>query len=85
MNRISGKTFSGVEVNVDDTEFINCEFSNCALVYRGGMYRFDPACRFSHVSFQFRDSALRTFEFMRGFGMVGDKRPIYGDDSKKPT
>ena len=41
MNRISGKTFSGVEVQVDDTEFVDCEFSNCGLVYRGGMYRFD--------------------------------------------
>jgi hypothetical protein len=41
-------------------------------------------CRFSHLSFQFRDAAIRTFEFMRGFGMVGDKRPIYGDDSKSP-
>jgi len=53
MKTISGQRFSGVQVDVDDTEFINCEFIDCGLMYGGGVYRFNNQCKFTHTSFAF--------------------------------
>lgn len=72
MKTIKGETFTKVEVHVDDTEFIDCIFSDCILAYQGAPYRIDASCKFSQVSFTFGGPALRTAQFMLNFKMVSD-------------
>jgi hypothetical protein len=84
MKTVSGQEFVGIEVQIDNTEFIDCKFTDCAIVYRGAPYHF-RGCEFAGVSFKLRDAALWTAKFMQGFGMLGDKRLIHGNDSNSPS
>lgn len=39
-------TYQGVDVEVDDTDFVRCQFIDCNLIYKGGNFYFD-GCEFS--------------------------------------
>jgi len=83
MKILDGQHLTG-HVEVDDTEFINCEFSDATLVYSGGEYRFDNKCKFNHVSFILKGAALRTAEFIYGF-KLDSKRLIKGNEGQRPV
>lgn len=53
------------EVEIDGKTFVNCEFKNARLVYRGGTPPNFNNCRFTQSNFAFFDSAANTLNFLR--------------------
>ena len=53
------------EVEIDGATFVNCEFKNARLIYRGGTPPNFNNCRFTQSNFAFFDSAANTLDFLR--------------------
>jgi len=68
MADVRGRTFSsGEQVQVDDTNFIECTFDSAQLRYGGGPLPTFEACNFLGTSWYFHDSALRTVQLLQVF------------------
>jgi hypothetical protein len=52
-------------VVLDDSEFLNCEFDNCKMVYRGGEMPKIQHCHFMRCTWHLEDAAQRTVLFLR--------------------
>lgn len=51
---------------LDGNTFINCEFRNARLVFKGVEQPGFTNCRFTQSRFEFEDSAAVTVNFLRG-------------------
>ena len=52
-------------VILDGSEFVNCEFDNCKMVYRGGEMPRLQHCRFARCTWHLEDAAQRSVLFLR--------------------
>ena len=64
MSETKKQTLTGV-VELDGNTFIECEFKDAQLTYRGGMAPSFANCRFTNARFNFEDSAANTVNFLR--------------------
>jgi hypothetical protein len=59
-------TFKNCGVDLDNTEFIECRFEDCKMIYSAlgpvGMTR----CTFSNVKWEFKGGAANTIQFLKG-------------------
>ena len=58
-----GENLTG-NIEVDGNEYVKCVFTNCQLVYRGGLIPTIRDCSFKEISVRFEDEAKSTLEFM---------------------
>ena len=66
MEQVSGRSFSGEEVETDGRSFADCSFANAALVYRGGEHPLFERCSFGPgVSWRFLGPALATVQLLQ--------------------
>jgi len=52
-------------VVLDGNEFVNCEFDNCKMVYRGGDMPRLQHCHFVRCTWHLEDAAQRSVLFLR--------------------
>lgn len=64
MTQTRDQVLSG-EVEIDGATFVNCEFKNARLVFRGGTPPNFNNCRFTQSNFAFYDSAANTLNLLR--------------------
>lgn len=57
------QTLSG-EIALDGNSFINIEFNDAELIYRGGTPPAFDNCRFNRATFNFRDQGGNTLAFL---------------------
>jgi hypothetical protein len=82
MKRIENREIHDVTLDIDDTEFINCQFTNCTLVYSGG-----PCVFQSHgenCRLQMKGAAANTFDLLQDLGMFDDTMEPTFDSKKAP-
>ena len=66
MEQVSGRSFSGEDVETDGRSFTDCSFADAALVYRGGEHPLFERCSFgSGVSWRFLGPALATVQLLQ--------------------
>ena len=64
--QVSGRSFSGEEVETDGRTFTDCRFDKAVLVYRGGEHPLFERCNFgAEVSWRFLGPALLTVQFLQ--------------------
>jgi hypothetical protein len=75
MAKHQGETFRKQKVRLDDGEFVDCRFENCAFEYTGGVPPTMVGCKFDQFRPTFSGAASNTVNFMRaiyhGFGSDG--------------
>jgi hypothetical protein len=57
--------FAGASMKLDDNDFVECTFRDCALVYAGGRPPTLDNCSFSNVRFKFEGPAENTVAFLK--------------------
>ena len=60
-----GNSFSRCAVELDDTDFTDCKFDDCELVYRGGRPPTMDSCSFTNTRFKFEGAAANTVAFLK--------------------
>lgn len=60
-----GEQLADQRVVLDEDEFLECTFTRCQIVYRGGERAYLVRCRFAECSFEFEGAAGRTLLFLR--------------------
>ena len=81
MKRVENRGIRDVTLDIDDTEFINCHFTNCTLVYSGGPCSFQS--QGENCRFQMKGAAANTFDLLQDLGMFDDTIES-NFESKKP-
>jgi hypothetical protein len=74
MQIIRDKEESGTMLILDDTNFVNCRFKNCTIMYHGGDFAFTNSI-FDNCEIVLQGPAARTHLFMQTFGW---KKPDNG-------
>ncbi|MEM9733394.1 MAG: hypothetical protein AAF903_07895 [Pseudomonadota bacterium] len=64
--RSEGKTFRGGQIRVDGRQFIKCTFTDCQMVYEGGLPPALVGCYFTNCQWAFGGSAIHTLGFLSG-------------------
>ena len=65
MSEVRNQTLGG-RVALDGKTFIDCEFQNAQLVYKGGAQPGFANCRFIQSRFEFTEAAANTVNLLRG-------------------
>ncbi len=60
----NGKTITKKKIILDGNVFIDCDISECVLVYRGGRLPALRDCRINDCQWSFTNSAANTLQFM---------------------
>ncbi len=63
--------FTSTTVGLDNGEFIECEFHDCKLVYKGGKLPTFQRCVFNNCRFAFDEGASNTINFMTALYGIG--------------
>lgn len=59
------RTFTGGRVDVDNNEFVTCQFNGTMLVYKGLGTLYAKECQFNNVTWKFEGPASYTIAFLR--------------------
>jgi hypothetical protein len=66
MEQVSGRSFSGEDVETDGRSFADCSFESAELVYRGGDHPLFERCTFgTGVRWRFLGPALTTIQLLQ--------------------
>ena len=79
--------FANQDVDLDNNEFISCEFKSCNLIYHGGKPPSLVNCSFSNFRITFSGAASDTLSFMTGLYHGGFKSVIdatFGNIRRNP-
>lgn len=57
-------TYSGKVVHLDNSDYINCKFDDCILIYSGSVVSFD-GCTFTKCNWSFQGSSANTLSLLR--------------------
>ncbi len=72
---LNGEKISKKQITLDGNRFVDCEISNCVLVYKGGVLPVLRDCQINDCQWNFSDQAANTLQFMaamyNGMGMGG--------------
>ena len=64
MQTIENQTFSNQRIELDDTQFNNCTFDGCVLIYSGTGGTSLSGCTIHNTGFGFEGSAAKTLELL---------------------
>ncbi len=70
MAQVKNKTFDNQPVKLDDTDFQECSFRACSLVYAGGNLPAFFDCTFEACGWHFEDAAGRTVMLIRAMAQA---------------
>lgn len=73
MTLVEGQTITGRRVVVDGSQYLNCLFIDCELVYRGGECKFQSKTR--RCSWFFEGPARNTIRILRELGILTEEMP----------
>ena len=68
MHLIENQIVNGTSVGIDDKHFVNCRFTNCALLYSGGDFAWTNT-QFENCNLQLSGAATRTVTFLTQLGI----------------
>lgn len=71
MQTIENQTFTGKRIPLDGTQFVNCTFEKCVLVFRGEDGTAMQGCQIHETGFVFEGSAAKTIELMAAMHQGG--------------
>jgi len=69
-------------VVLDDTNFIDCTFTGCALVYSGGDVNFAGLITMAEVSFEWQGAAWNTVNLLQRFHLLPPNAATRNGDAK---
>ena len=72
MKTVTGRTFNRQTVTIDDTEFVNCQITNCELVYSGGPFAWVET-DITNCLITLRNASAFTAGFLEKFGLIDQK------------
>ena len=85
MQDVRGRSFTGGEqVQVDDTNFIECTFDGAQLRYAGGEMPSFQGCNIPNASWYFEGAALRTIQLLQALANQEGGGRAFIDDLFKP-
>ena len=95
MEQVSGRSFSGEDVETDGKTFTDCSFKAAGLVYRGGEHPLFERCSFGPgVTWRFLGPALKTIQLLQriandqgGENFIADlfeKGKFFADEPTQP-
>ncbi|WP_025041160.1 hypothetical protein [Nitrosospira briensis] len=64
--KFENKSFKNETIDIDFNSFINCQFEDCMLVFRGYGLIGMEGCTFTNVSWSMAGAAANTLKFMAG-------------------
>jgi len=70
MEKIHAANFVDVEVILDGKHYVNCLFTRCVFVYRGGESDIEEPLAMKDCSLRMEGAASRTTELLRRFGFL---------------
>ena len=62
--RYTAMKFDGKNVTVDFDEFVDCEFTNCEIIYEGGRLPVFENCVFNNCRFSLKQKADNTLGYL---------------------
>lgn len=62
--KYTGKKFDGANVTLDFNEYVDCEFSGCEMIYKGGNLPVFENCNFSQCRFSLVEKAQNTLDYL---------------------
>jgi len=62
--KYSGIKNEGKKITVDFNEYIECEFDNCEIIYKGGNLPVFEKCSFNNCQFSLVDKADNTIGYL---------------------
>lgn len=62
--KYTAKKFSGDNVTVDFNEYVECEFNNCQIIFKGGNLPVFERCVFSDCRFSLTERADNTLGYL---------------------
>jgi hypothetical protein len=68
--RFENKVLKNGKVELDGNEYINCEFRNCKLIYRGKLPPKFEKCSFVDYKIALRECAANVANFLTAFGRI---------------
>jgi hypothetical protein len=73
MDRIANRNITDKTITLDNYEFVDCEFVNCILVYRGGFCILNGVRKVNCV-YSFQGPAWNTIAFLQSVGLLDLER-----------
>ncbi|MBK0024506.1 hypothetical protein L7D45_22285 [Brucella pseudogrignonensis] len=73
---IVSKAFTGETVVVDGRKYLDCEFRQCLLIYRGGELPIFDGSFLDDCDWRFEDAALRTINILQRINYNGGRSLI---------
>jgi hypothetical protein len=61
-----GKDFAKTDVVLDGNSYMQCSFTECNMVYRGGQIPQIRGCRIERCRWIWEEGAIRTIQFLKG-------------------
>jgi len=62
--KYTAKKFDGDNVTVDFNEYVECEFSNCEIIFKGGNLPVFEKCVFNNCRFSLTEKADNTLGYL---------------------
>jgi hypothetical protein len=89
MQTIQNQTFTKQRIEIDDTQFTNCTFDECLLIYSGTGGTALNGCHLNNTGFAFEGSAAKTIELLTAMHRGGFRElveaTIAGIRGEQPT
>ena len=70
LSEVKDQTFRNATVDVDGNRFVNCQFFNCVLRYKGGQYGWQGTVFHPDCVWRLDDCALRTARLLSDLRML---------------
>ena len=69
MQTVENQTLAGATVTLDDKHYVNCQFTNCKLVYSGGDWVLTET-KIENCQFMLAGAAQRTMSLLSAVGAL---------------
>jgi len=70
------KAYTGETIVIDGQKFIDCEFRQCILIYRGGELPLFDGSFLDNCNWKFEDAALRTIHLLQRLNSNGGRHLV---------
>jgi len=74
MRDFTGLKFDKTRITLDDTQFANCEISNCEIIYSGGIFGWTNT-NMTNCRLVFRGPAAMSVRLLEVFGLIDPSNP----------
>ena len=75
MQTVENQTATGATITLDDKHYVNCQFTNCRLIYSGGDYVLTET-KLENCQFTLAGAAQRTVGLLAMMGALNQNGPF---------